>query len=930
MAANESLSSARAEFTHAFNHAVPGILPEALEALLTKANYNGTSSADKSRIVNARAILPEKWDAISRAMPVHLVQLLDRSITTAYSTFRPASALGKATELALLDSSTFETTLRFNEMTQNFRDKAGQALLDLNIRIAVLFGQDDIRERENPFRPYLLARCIFLAVEEQKLSQESEAILIEQLGETFAATMAGIYEAANSALERQGISANLALKISKAPESLQTRSPAAGGQGGYGGAGGGTGAAGPGGAGAGGGQGAYSTMQAGVFPGAQAAQGQAQVQNQGAFPAAQQTSMASPGVRLEQLFQTVRGKPLSLPAATPVLGQNAGGMQASVPNPYADMPSPGSPPANAGPAWLSGDRALGGVLRQAFGEVSPASQHRDKHSEGAIPFTARENSQSSSAQAGAQARTGQFAHSGLPASAGPRSNDLIQVPAALVASHLQNIESQLKQRVEAQVLPPEMSMGLSKVLGQMHKVMVPDSSAMKDEKGEIRNLIREHKDALYSLAKDTEEQMCIDLVAMLFEVMLCDELVPFNIRISLGRLQFLILQLALKEKNLLSDGKHPARLLLNRICSIAYSAQQIGDVDNHVTEEIARIIKTLMRHDSDVPELFSRIQNRFETFISRELRTNNQHIHRTVKALGEAEIRFMRFACIAVAINKAMPKVNVEMSFRSFLRKEWVRAIEAAERTDALLARRYRLLVPDLLWSVSPKLDNDDRNLLSSMLPAMVGTLRHGMDLMELEKSRQQKLLNWLAEAHAQALRPAADSKKPQGLSLPAMHERFEQFTNQPDTIEHSEVHHYEFAREIYQQDVFAELGLHTRMLDKEVQRPELPAETAIVADAPAEPELNPAYLERIVCGALVDIKTEKLNAKACLRWVDPNLMYVVLSLKGDDFPAVLSIRVLCQLLDTARLRFVEDEPLFERAIHTLLRSADEVDNVRV
>ncbi|MBI3730497.1 MAG: DUF1631 family protein [Burkholderiales bacterium] len=928
MVANESLSSARAEFTHAFNHAVPGILPEALEALLTKANYNGTSSADKSRIVNARAILPEKWDAISRAMPVHLVQLLDRSITTAYSTFRPASALGQATELALLDSSTFETTLRFNEMTQNFRDKAGQALLDLNIRIAVLFGQDDIRERENPFRPYLLARCVFLAVEEQKLLPDTEAILIEQLGETMAGTMAGIYEAANGALERQGISANLALKISKAPESQQTRNPVAGQQGGFAGSGG---PGGSGGSGAAGGQGAYSTMQAGIFPGAQGAQGQAQVQNQGAFPAAQQTVMASPSVRLEQLFQTVRGKPLSLPAATPVLAQSAASsMQAAASNPFAGMPPPDVSPASAGPAWLTGSSALGGVLRQAFGETAPVSPHRDKHTAGSIPFTAMDNAPSSSANAGNHGRTGQFAHSGLPASVGAGSSDQIQVPAALVASHLQNIESQLKQRADAQSLPPEMSMGLSKVLGQMHKVMVPDSASMKDGQGEIRNLIREQKDALYSLAKDTEEQMSIDLVAMLFEVMLCDELVPFNTRISLGRLQFLILQLALKEKNLLSDSKHPARLLLNRICSIAYSAQQIGDVDNHVTEEIARIIKTLMRHDSEVPELFSRIQNRFETFIARELRTNNQQIHRTVKALGEAEIRFMRFACIAVAISKAMPKVHVEMSFRSFLRTEWVRAIEVAERTDALLARRYRLLVPDLLWSVFPKLDNDDRNLLSSMLPNMVGTLRHGMDLMELEKPKQQKLLNWLAEAHSNALRPPADSKKPQGLSLPAMHERFEQFTNQPDTIEHSEVHHYEFARELYQLGVFGELGLRARMLDKEVQKQVPPAEGVIAVDNPAEPELNPAYLERIVCGALIDIKTEKLNTKACLRWVDPNLIYVVLSMKGDEFPAVLSIRVLCEMLDSGKLRFIEDEPLFERAIHTLLKSADEVDNVRV
>ncbi|MCH8621379.1 DUF1631 family protein [Undibacterium sp. TS12] len=923
MVANESLSSARAEFTHAFNHAVPGILPEALEALLAKANYSGTSSAEKSRIVNARAILPEKWDAISRAMPVHLAQLLDRSITTAYSTFRPASALAQATELALLDSSTFETTLRFNEMTQNFRDKAGQTLLDLNIRIAVLFGQDDIRERENPFRPYLLARCIFLAVEEQKLLPETEAILIEQLGETMASTMPAIYEAANSALERQGISANLTLKISKAPESQQTRGPAAGAGGGSGGSGA---------SGAAGGQSAYSTMQAGVFPGAQGAgQGQAQVQSQGAFPAAQQAAMASPGVRLEQLFQTVRGKPLTLPRATPVLAQHTDGMQAATMS-YGGLPAPGTSSGNAGPAWLSSVSALGGVLRQAFGEtaaLSASGLKRDKHAEGSIPFTARENSPVASANSDSSGRAGQFAHSGLPASVGTGNPDMIQVPAALVASHLQNIENQLKPRAETQ-LPPELSMGLSKVLGQMHKVMVPDNASMRDGQGEIRNLIREQKDALYSLAKDTEEQMCIDLVAMLFEVMLCDELVPFNIRISMGRLQFLILQLALKEKNLLSDSKHPARLLLNRICSIAYSTQRIGDVDNHVTEEIARIIKTLMRHDSEVPELFSRIQNRFETFIARELRTNNQHIHRTVKALGEAEIRFMRFACIAVAINKAMPKVNVDMSFRSFLRKEWVRAIEVAERTDAVLARRYRLLVPDLLWSVLPKLDNDDRNLLSSMLPNMVGTLRHGMDLMELEKSSQQKLLNWLAEAHAKALRPAADSKKPQGLSLPAMHERFEQFTNQPDTIEHSEVHHYESARELYQLKVFAELGLKTRMLDKEVQKQASLVEAMTVGDAQAEPELVPAYLERIVCGALVDIKAEKLNIKACLRWVDPNLIYVVLSIKGDEFPAVLSIRVLRELLDAGKLRFVEDEPLFERAIHTLLRSADEVDNVRV
>lgn len=895
MVENESLSSARTEFTQAFNQAVPGILPAAMEALLAKANSSGISSTEQKRFVHARAILPEKWDAIVRAMPVHLEQLLDRSVRTAYNTFRPASSLGQATELSLLDSSTFETTLRFNEMTQNFRDKAGQSLLDLNIRIAVLFGQDDIRERENPFRPYLLARCIFLAVEEQQLLPDSEAIIIEQMGESLAGSVAAFYQAANSALEQQGISARLALKINKAPEKPVARTPVSGG-----------------------GQQAYSTMQSGVFPTAQGALETA-LPNQGSFPDAPPSLIQSPAVRLEQLFQTVRGKSMVAPAMQAIMPNLPPVLSAAL-SAQAVGASPEPVQTDIGPSWLTGGAALGGILRKAFGEATaPVASYMEKTGDTGIAFTPSEESPAASGN--------RAANPTAPRQASATGRDVIQIPAAVLASHLQNIGNHLRQHTEPK-LPPELRMDLNQIIGQMHKVMVPGSAAMKDEHGEIRNLVREHKDALYSLAKDVDEQMCIDLVAMLFEVMLCDEMVPLDMRIELGRLQFLILQLALKDKSLLSNNKHPARLLLNRICSIAYVAQQIGDAENHVAEEISRIIKTLLRHDSEVPELFTRIQNRFETFIARELRVNDQHIRRTVKALGESEIRFMRYACIAAVMTKAMPIVNVDLSFRNFLKSEWCRAIEIAERTDHVQARRYRLLVPDLLWSVLPKIDSEDRTLLSSMLPVMIGTLRHGLDLMGWEKTKQQKLLNWLAEAHAKALRPVADSRKPGWLSLPAMHERFEQFTNQADTIDQAEIGKYEFAREHYQVDVLAELGLQANILDNEVKKQVLPEDGTIAVEAVVQPELNPLYIERIVAGVLIELKTDKYKSRACIRWVDPHLNNVVLSMGNDAFPAILSIPVLCELLDLGKAKLTESEPLFERSIHILLKSADAVDSV--
>jgi hypothetical protein len=80
-------------------------------------------------------------------------------------------------------------------------------LIDLNIRIAVLFGQDDIRERENPFRPYLITRCIFLAVESLRLTQEMFSILAMQLGETLTVDIPGIYQQTNAELEKHGVHA---------------------------------------------------------------------------------------------------------------------------------------------------------------------------------------------------------------------------------------------------------------------------------------------------------------------------------------------------------------------------------------------------------------------------------------------------------------------------------------------------------------------------------------------------------------------------------------------------------------------------------------------------------------------------------------------------------------------------------------------------
>jgi hypothetical protein len=166
MALVEILSGARREFFNAFQNAAATLVPRTVEALFSKVNSEN-SPIEQADIVRAQLLLQEHRHEIELQLTKNMQQLLDRSMETTYQNFRPnLSALSiSADNLSLLDSSAFESSLRFNEVTQLFRNVAEQELIDLNIRIAVLFGQDDIRERENPFRPYLITRCIFLAVE---------------------------------------------------------------------------------------------------------------------------------------------------------------------------------------------------------------------------------------------------------------------------------------------------------------------------------------------------------------------------------------------------------------------------------------------------------------------------------------------------------------------------------------------------------------------------------------------------------------------------------------------------------------------------------------------------------------------------------------------------------------------------------------------
>lgn len=920
MDSNTLLATTRTEFLRTFVDAVNTSIPYSVEALYKKADQSH-SSIEQGWMLTARSVLRVRQEHLVQQMRKEMENLLNRSFQTTYNNFRPTVAFQSDT-LSLVESSAMEDELRINQITQNFRNEAEEQLRDLNIRVALLFDQDTIKERENPFRPYLFSRCITTSVETLEQSEALNTILVTQLAESLAPHVAEIYNSVNSQLAKHGIAAQLQLKIKKSPtqsglppgympedilaDDAGDGAAAAmpGGRGMAGGfAGGGSGGSGGGGNGQGGSGGAYP---------ADMGSGQYEIGGRQYDIESRVLSSDTPKGRVEQLLDSVRmmaggianampGRSnqqqfadtmpgQAMPGAPNIYGGSAvmpgaPGMQAGGGMPGgAQDASAGAEAGAARPGWLGSGQVIGDVLRNFF-------------SGGGSSWQSKVASQMAAGSSGA-------ADGGAPF-----PNSQMRYDGGLNVPTIQRVDSPLTASVRS-----------------LQSSQTPATEQMLDQHGEVRNLILERRSQLNNEAKGVDEQMTIDIVAMLFEFILRDGQVPAEVRAQLGRLQFLVLKMALRDPSLLKQKGHPVRLLINRIGSISLGLKQLDPDGTHVTAEIVRIVATLLDDETEDSLAFAQALDELDAFIAQELRARNNNVERTVQAVEQAQNRTLRFAHTTAQMAQALADLTIDPYLKHFLQDDWVHAIEHADRSDAKRARRYRLLVADLLWSIVPKLKDEDRSQLFALLPIILNTLREGLSLIGWDSARQQTLLNWLVDAHTSALRAGhgAQSSPP----LPVIHEHFSKFIDNPETVSAADVKGDVAENRQFLDDAFKEMNVEVHLIDRMLEGDQELAAAVPGTSEPATEEAETAQatvMERLQSGVSLEINLGGKPSQGRLSWIDPKLSSLVLTLDGQTAPSMVSVNMFRRLIDHGRVRFLETEPLFERAVQSLLLSADHV-----
>ncbi len=896
---NDLLTTTRAEFLKAFLDATQKAIPRCIDDLFKKADIS-YSSSEQGRLLNARSVLQDQGASLTRQMSKNMEGLLTRSFQTTYNTFRPNAALSFSAEsLALVDASAFEDELRIDDITKRFRSEAEEQLRDLSIRIALIFEQDVTSERENPFRPYMFTRSIANSFENFGLSQETTFILVSQFSESFIGFVPDIYDSVNRHLASHGIAAQLQFKIKKSPTQSALD----------------------------------SEMEDDLEMDSDQAES-IQTQNrarrqdrnsQGFGPNFEESSSRTGSTeknrnQVEQLIDSVRG-----------MASGFGARKSATSETEQEAIVASKPDSGKQFGWLGGGQAVGGVLRKFFGGAS--AQPSAAAAEGfghTIPGNQMTSNsvgvdQARSVQSGAADSSSEQTDGATSSAGGTPQNNR-----GSGGADGSSPEPGKKRQAETGG-PSQAGAHIVSSVHGLQKSHTPATADMLDKHGGVRNLILEQRATLNEMTQNIDEQMTIDIVAMLFEFILRDGQVPAEVRAQLGRLQFMVLKIALRDTSLLTQKGHPARMLVNRIGSISLGLKQLDPSGTHITAEICRIVETLLQDDSENPQLFSRMLDEFDAFIAKELRGGDKNIERAVEAVEQVQNRTLRFAHTAAQMGEALLGLTIDPYLQDFLKSTWVHVVEFADRHDAKRAQAYRLLVPDLLWSIVPKLREDDRAQLFALLPIILNSLREGLALIKWDPKLQQDLLNWLVDAHTSALRSSHSATLTSVPSLSVIHQHFDNFVNNPEVNPKSTIALDKLPNsQKFLDQAIRELDFKVQMLDHVFDQ-ELPAEKLDKTIPVRSDVLSPeAIQERLRSGVALEINLGGKPSQGWLNWVDPALSSLVLSMDGQEEPSVVSVRMFRRMIAHGRVRFLEREPLFERAVQSLLKSADNLDNVSV
>src|SRR6185312_13534291 len=275
---------------------------------------------------------------------------------------------------------------------------------------------------------------------------------------------------------------------------------------------------------------------------------------------------------------------------------------------------------------------------------------------------------------------------------------------------------------------------------------------------DMHNVLRDLQESPLGSKANQLEAMTIELVAMLFDFIFETKDLPDSIKALIGRLQMPVLRAAMLDGAFFSKKSHPSRLLVNALAHAGIGWSPTMGHEDPLYRKIESIVHRVLEEFSEDIGLFDELRADLEKFLEEEDKSAEAQIQSTAEEIDQRD---------RLEIAQSVAHAEVELRLRqhptptflaTFLREQWMETLTQRYLRDGETSEGWTsalATLDDLIWSVQPKRETEERKRLVAMLRNLLKRLQGGLVNIPWEPGGREQFMTNLVEAHAAAVKPS-------------------------------------------------------------------------------------------------------------------------------------------------------------------------------
>ena len=256
------------------------------------------------------------------------------------------------------------------------------------------------------------------------------------------------------------------------------------------------------------------------------------------------------------------------------------------------------------------------------------------------------------------------------------------------------------------------------------------------------------------LPPDKPVGVLIDTLSKVFTTLFASSDLPETVKAILWRLEIPVLKWAMLSPDFVYDDDHPARRLVNRLGRAAVGLPPDAPRDDLSCQRLADLVDeslpALVAGNGDLTPLITAL----DALIARRDEVVCFATRGQAELIGEHEQNEAASANARHWLGQVIARIR-EPVVAHFLETYWVRVMQRACLVEGVGGKSWTEsdnVVKHLLWSVLPKNTAEERQKLTSLIPALIRQINAGLDELEVSVEERKPFLNTFFELQTKAL----------------------------------------------------------------------------------------------------------------------------------------------------------------------------------